>query len=775
MCYLLQIDDFNILLDCGWDERYDENMLAPLKNVVADIDAVLLSHPDLAHLGALPYAVGKLGLNCPVYCTLPVWKMGQMFLYDAYQTMSAYDFNGFTLDDVDAAFDKCKQLKYSQETLIVADKGSGELKISLTPYNAGHMLGGTLWRIINDTHDIVYAVDFNHKRERHLNASVLEALGVRPSLLITDARNVFNVQKPRKDRDRELFESIGSTLKSGGCALLPVDSAGRVLELLMMIHQYWETMKIGKDQYRFVFLSHESYNTVDFARGQIEWMSSSCIKLFDTHRDNPFSLRHLTICHTKEELDRIPKPYVVLASSASLSSGLSQDVFLDLCREELNRVILTTNNEAWSLSAKLMKLIQTPTPSSSPSLQGSKIVRFLRRRNVLLKGRELDEYLEQQRIQIEQKALEGAVDEDESEDDEDEEMEADLQDIGVTRRKIRRKPQFPMFAPYDEPPVRKWDAYGEIVKADDIKQLAEPNVKLIERDGQTMAVPSAFPTTIASDSFLPSEDDATITFSRSSSTSILSSSTLSSSSMMFQQRAQQKMRKQGGEGEGEDSIMQPKEQVVERERPPRKTILEPVEVEVRCGVQFIDLEGRSDGRSIKNIIAHLQPRKLVLVHGSDEAKTHLKNYLAQHKVKEVLVPKNNQLIDISADTNVYSVSLRDSLLQSLEFVKLGDYEVAYAEGELHIDYKESPLPMLKPSTQAKGHPAVFLGDMKFADLKRILNQAGIAADFYGGILVCAGGAVNIRKIPPAQISIQGALCEEYFQIRSLLYDQYHIV
>lgn len=52
---------------------------------VHQIDAVLLSHPDVMHLGALPYAVGTLGLKCPVYSTIPVYKMGQMFMYDLYQ------------------------------------------------------------------------------------------------------------------------------------------------------------------------------------------------------------------------------------------------------------------------------------------------------------------------------------------------------------------------------------------------------------------------------------------------------------------------------------------------------------------------------------------------------------------------------------------------------------------------------------------------------------------------------------------------------------------
>ena len=49
------------------------------------IDAVLLSYPDPLHLGALPYLVGKSGMTSRIYATIPVYKMGQMFMYDLYQ------------------------------------------------------------------------------------------------------------------------------------------------------------------------------------------------------------------------------------------------------------------------------------------------------------------------------------------------------------------------------------------------------------------------------------------------------------------------------------------------------------------------------------------------------------------------------------------------------------------------------------------------------------------------------------------------------------------
>ena len=49
------------------------------------VDCVLLSFPDPLHIGALPYLIGKCQLTCPVYATIPVYKNGQMFMYDWYQ------------------------------------------------------------------------------------------------------------------------------------------------------------------------------------------------------------------------------------------------------------------------------------------------------------------------------------------------------------------------------------------------------------------------------------------------------------------------------------------------------------------------------------------------------------------------------------------------------------------------------------------------------------------------------------------------------------------
>lgn len=39
------------MLDCGWDIHFDTALLEPLRSIVKRVDLVLISHPDLEHLG----------------------------------------------------------------------------------------------------------------------------------------------------------------------------------------------------------------------------------------------------------------------------------------------------------------------------------------------------------------------------------------------------------------------------------------------------------------------------------------------------------------------------------------------------------------------------------------------------------------------------------------------------------------------------------------------------------------------------------------------------
>jgi cleavage and polyadenylation specificity factor subunit 2 len=248
LAYLLDIDGFKILLDCGWNAEFNIADIEPLVKcaftiidelvaiccllivlflrVIDQIDIILLSHNDLQHLGALPY-LRRSGLQCPVYATVPVWRMGQLAVRDALLShTNAYKFDTFTTADVDAAFGAIQTVKHMQVTSL-SGRGGG---ITITSGLAGHSVGGAIWRITKGSEDVVYAVDFNHAKENHLDGFLPDA-DRRTTILISNAINARAELPKRKDRQTQMLQSVLNTLKRGGNVLLPSDSAARVLEV----------------------------------------------------------------------------------------------------------------------------------------------------------------------------------------------------------------------------------------------------------------------------------------------------------------------------------------------------------------------------------------------------------------------------------------------------------------------------------------------------------------------------------------------------------------
>lgn len=164
------------------------------------------------------------------------------------QVLSRTDEGGwelFDLDDVDTAFNNMAALRFLERRPM-----EGKCKgITISPVCAGHTLGGAVWRIHACGEEIVYAVDYNHRRERStptppppfpfplavrphpyvvpsrppcapclsfrlLNGAALEGSLDRPAVLITDAYNYAGTPFDRRARDNKL---IGGTLPPRLC------------------------------------------------------------------------------------------------------------------------------------------------------------------------------------------------------------------------------------------------------------------------------------------------------------------------------------------------------------------------------------------------------------------------------------------------------------------------------------------------------------------------------------------------------------------------------
>ncbi|GFR46474.1 hypothetical protein Agub_g8051 [Astrephomene gubernaculifera] len=439
LCYLLEIDNFTILLDCGWDESFDEALLEPIKRVLPRVDAVLLSHPDLAHLGALPYLVGQCGLRAPIYSTKPVRRMGEMFLFEACLSKQAVsEFSRFSLDDVDSAFrlnPAWTELRYHQRHVILPPApaaagaagaardssapvegeeeelgggggGGGERAsgagagagagggICITPLPAGRFPGGAVWRVglLGSGEEVVYAVDYNHRKERLLNettfhellsSSSSSATGTccQPALLVSDCLNALAPVVDRRRRDEELLDAIRATVEGEGSVLLPTDAAGRVLELALLLDEHFAKARVAATP---VLLSSTIKTVLEFARSQLEYFGSEMAQAFSLKRTVPFSFRKLSVITRVEELGAFPGPKVVLATMPSLESGPARQLLVEWAAQRRNTIIFTERANANTLAGQLQRYVPS-SPEGEPPLRLP--LRLARR--VPLEGEEL--------------------------------------------------------------------------------------------------------------------------------------------------------------------------------------------------------------------------------------------------------------------------------------------------------------------------------------------------------------------------------------------------
>ncbi|ORX89542.1 hypothetical protein K493DRAFT_233166 [Basidiobolus meristosporus CBS 931.73] len=753
LCYLLEVDDVKILLDCGWYDPFNLDELKHLKRVAKQIDVVLLSHPDLAHLGAFPYAYSKLGLSCPVYATLPTQNMGRMCMLDvALSKKNATEFDLFTVEEIDTAFDKITILRYSQPTgLSGMPKG-----ILITAYAAGHTIGGTIWKIKKDTDEIVYAVDYNHKKERHLDGTVLHANGVvleslfRPSVLITDAYNSLAVHAARKYRENALFESIISTLRNGGNVLVPVDSSSRVLEIAYVLDHLWNSQRLS---FPLLFYTHKSYRTTQFAKSMLEWMSDSITKQFESARENPFDLKNVRLCHKQSDLAKHHGPKIILASCISMETGYSRDLLVEWGADPKNTVILTSRGPPNTLARKLYEEWESVAHSRPgtvvPPVHFDLQLQLNITKKVPLEGAELLEHTASERTRLEREAAQAAliarsktiIEEDESDESESDVDDVDmeqllhdqfdlyLKDATKSGGFFKQTQSYRMF-PYIER-KKRFDDYGEVIQPEkfmkdfDLDQLMNQSMAVDENAEVRRPDPFAGHLKTAHHMDIDKEEQTT-----------------------------------------EPSI-------------PTKYVAETENLHMTCKVVYIDLEGLSDGRSIKTILPQVNPRKLIIIHGTEEATKDLMNSCLQvdEMTKEIFAPRVGEMINVSSATNIYQVKLTDSLVSSLNFSKLDDYELAHITGKIHYseDSSTPTLDVLPIEEQQGWHPPLFVGDVRLTELKRVLQNEGIVAEFKGdGVLVC-DDHVAIRKTSAGQIVVDGCLSANYYKIRSLVYKQVAIV
>jgi cleavage and polyadenylation specificity factor subunit 2 len=396
-CTLLEIGGMRLILDCGCTEADLDHVAKVVNDLshIGGVHAILLSHADMHHIGALPYLLGVRGLGrTPVFCTSPVSKFGQVLLYDYAQNRAMEgtdDVKTFDFDDVDSAFSHTITLKFNQVATVperptIFRTGP---QITVCATSSGRTIGGSIWRIRCGPTEVVYMVDINLKKEIMLDGMNLELLPASPTLLLMEGGARSEVQAParrggkkEKDDSAALIAMVMETMRAGGNVLIPTETAGRTLELMQILGKHWYDQKLGL--YHLVFLSHMSKNVPEFAQMQLEWMSDSLARGFYNGKPNPFDLPQIRFATSLREIERYcPGPKTVLATDAGLTSGLAKELLLKWGGDPRSRVVFVDSSDPGTLAAELRQkaagpppVIATITRPQRVELTGSELVQF---------------------------------------------------------------------------------------------------------------------------------------------------------------------------------------------------------------------------------------------------------------------------------------------------------------------------------------------------------------------------------------------------------------
>ncbi len=352
-CMLLQTPESRVLLDCGVDvantgEPYPY-LEVPEFNI-KDLDAVIISHSHLDHVGFLPYLF-KYGYRGPVYCTAPTRDVASLLLLDYVKIMRSEGEDPiFTTEEIKEMVKHTITLDYEEVTDITPD-------VRITLYNAGHIIGSAMvhLHVGNGHHNILYTGDVKFGRTTLLETAATKFPRLETLIIEGTYGGKRNVLPSKKKCDMMLGEYIGRTLKRGGKVLIPVLGSGRAQEVMLIIENLVRQGMLDRVP---VFIDGMVWDITAIHTAYPEFLNGRIRKQI-FHRDrNPFLSDIFKQVGSSKERKKILEevgPCVILATSGMLVGGPSVEYFKAMAGDPKNTLVFVSYQGVGSLGRRVQR------------------------------------------------------------------------------------------------------------------------------------------------------------------------------------------------------------------------------------------------------------------------------------------------------------------------------------------------------------------------------------------------------------------------------------
>lgn len=246
-CHLLEVGSSKILLDCGifQGRGQSERNEPPFPFDPSQIDALLVSHAHLDHIGRIPLLC-KEGFRGRIYATRPTYELSRISLLDSARIMDSdatranrkrreedpVDMPLYDEDDVFELIDQWNDLHEYQQRVEIGDH------VALTFHDAGHILGSAFMELELDDgttrKKLVFSGDLGN-----IDKPIIRDPENSPKADVVLMESTYGDRshRPFARSREELIAQVRQTIERDGNVLIPAFAMERSQELLYVLHQ----------------------------------------------------------------------------------------------------------------------------------------------------------------------------------------------------------------------------------------------------------------------------------------------------------------------------------------------------------------------------------------------------------------------------------------------------------------------------------------------------------------------------------------------------------